>query len=69
MATAGKKKVSKGSRSGSTKAKTKTRPAAKAGSRSAKLPLYNQLPVRQDAPKGTRRGGCSATATRSARSI
>src|SRR5271165_2470704 len=52
MATAGKKKVSKGSGNGSTKAKARTRPAAKAGGRSAKLPLYNQLPVRQGAPKG-----------------
>lgn len=54
MATARKKTASKGSKSGPTKARSRTRPAAKAkaGGRSAKLPLYNQLPVRHDAPKG-----------------
>ncbi len=52
MATARKKTVSKGSRSGSTKARTKPAAKAKARGRSAKLPLYHQLPVRHDAPKG-----------------
>jgi hypothetical protein len=52
MATARKKTVSRNSGGGATKAKARIRPAAKAGGRSAKLPLYNQLPVRHDAPKG-----------------